>query len=438
MADYQDDENHYGSEGEEEHGNEPHRGGEGFGEEQPTNTCPICLEALSGRLSATSCGHVFHTYCLERWLQTNKNCPQCKGPVSKRYPTIRLFLGELLHTAPTNEDLTRDADAGLGVTNVSTDQLTALYDRAKEAEAKNVELVGQLQTVEEDRMQLIVATQRLTGEVSILQAKLRSAEQEKVLSTRDKEDMRAAKEAVEKRLESASRKIELLKHYEDLVMEKYSKADEHLAMDPSQLPLSLEQLRVTNAYLSREMRKIMDDMIKMRSNLNKAETRAKRATEAKESLEDELRSQEAVNKKQEDDIKAMRKTIERFQKKGHTAAEEDFIPSAQPRQQKPSEPEFYVHTSSRVGTGGMTFESSKENKPTQRPVALDPDMALMAKKTKPTTSGLLRMQPYQTKSQLSHNTINKGFNGMGGSHKVFSAKTQATISTKSSVFGPRR
>ena len=43
--------------------------------------CPTCLNPflLNCDISATLCGHVFHTDCIEKWLQMgNKTCPQCR------------------------------------------------------------------------------------------------------------------------------------------------------------------------------------------------------------------------------------------------------------------------------------------------------------------------------------------------------------------------
>ena len=52
--------------------------------------CPTCLNpfTLECDISATHCGHVFHTNCIRKWRQMGKKtCPQCR----ENCITIKLF-----------------------------------------------------------------------------------------------------------------------------------------------------------------------------------------------------------------------------------------------------------------------------------------------------------------------------------------------------------
>lgn len=89
----------------------------------PTATCSICFEGLltsppsnknntatnsnnnnignasndddeAGVVSATLCGHVFHTACVRQWVGVHKHCPQCRRPVDANSALVKLFLAE--------------------------------------------------------------------------------------------------------------------------------------------------------------------------------------------------------------------------------------------------------------------------------------------------------------------------------------------------------
>ena len=49
----------------------------------PSFTCSICLEECSSTLQQRilPCMHKFHVACIERWLDTQTTCPECRTPV---------------------------------------------------------------------------------------------------------------------------------------------------------------------------------------------------------------------------------------------------------------------------------------------------------------------------------------------------------------------
>uniref|UniRef100_T1IXP8 RING-type domain-containing protein n=1 Tax=Strigamia maritima TaxID=126957 RepID=T1IXP8_STRMM len=54
--------------------------------------CIICTEILGYKaVSATSCGHVYHEECLQKWLVRAGSCPQCRKPVSQTSLIRKLF-----------------------------------------------------------------------------------------------------------------------------------------------------------------------------------------------------------------------------------------------------------------------------------------------------------------------------------------------------------
>ena len=45
-------------------------------------------------VSATPCGHVFHTTCVAKWIDQHRHCPTCRQPVLSSSQLVKLFLAE--------------------------------------------------------------------------------------------------------------------------------------------------------------------------------------------------------------------------------------------------------------------------------------------------------------------------------------------------------
>ena len=45
--------------------------------------CSICLLPMNGDQRRTSCGHVFHSACLDRWLSQSSTCPLCRSDLPR-------------------------------------------------------------------------------------------------------------------------------------------------------------------------------------------------------------------------------------------------------------------------------------------------------------------------------------------------------------------
>ncbi len=42
-------------------------------------TCAVCLkEVMDGKVTPIPCGHVFHSDCVDLWLDMNHTCPTCR------------------------------------------------------------------------------------------------------------------------------------------------------------------------------------------------------------------------------------------------------------------------------------------------------------------------------------------------------------------------
>ncbi|XP_018020167.2 E3 ubiquitin-protein ligase TRAIP [Hyalella azteca] len=67
--------------------------------------CVICDEVFMPNIevSATPCGHIFHTTCVSQWFERSATCPQCR--FSGKMELLRLYFAE-----SKNENNQVDAD----------------------------------------------------------------------------------------------------------------------------------------------------------------------------------------------------------------------------------------------------------------------------------------------------------------------------------------
>ena len=54
--------------------------------------CAICIgNVILSDASILKCGHVFHRECLENWLDTKAQCPECRGQVDRNGYVRQIF-----------------------------------------------------------------------------------------------------------------------------------------------------------------------------------------------------------------------------------------------------------------------------------------------------------------------------------------------------------
>lgn len=48
--------------------------------------CPICLDDMETKdeVESTSCGHSYHSRCLQTWFSYNSHCPLCRTLINRR------------------------------------------------------------------------------------------------------------------------------------------------------------------------------------------------------------------------------------------------------------------------------------------------------------------------------------------------------------------
>ena len=49
------------------------------------NTCAICIENIVYGGTTTSCGHLYHNYCLRKWVVCGDGCPLCRSDMGESH-----------------------------------------------------------------------------------------------------------------------------------------------------------------------------------------------------------------------------------------------------------------------------------------------------------------------------------------------------------------
>ncbi|CAH8330265.1 unnamed protein product [Eruca vesicaria subsp. sativa] len=110
-------------------------------EEKQGLECAICLlefeeEHILLRL-LTTCYHVFHQECIDRWLESNKTCPVCRRNLDPTAPeNIRELIIEVMHenhekTSTSNEALLSRQSSNSGNNERKMESLPDKFSRSK-------------------------------------------------------------------------------------------------------------------------------------------------------------------------------------------------------------------------------------------------------------------------------------------------------------------
>ncbi len=65
--------------------------------------CPICHEINNKELFTTSCNHVFHKKCIDKWFKLKSTCPCCRTNL------LFLYMQVVSPNVTIRRYLTRDA-----------------------------------------------------------------------------------------------------------------------------------------------------------------------------------------------------------------------------------------------------------------------------------------------------------------------------------------
>jgi hypothetical protein len=60
-------------------------------------TCSVCLDHYvnGDTVKTLPCKHIYHGYCIDRWLQAHNTCPECRAEVEEGAAKVKELLRDL-------------------------------------------------------------------------------------------------------------------------------------------------------------------------------------------------------------------------------------------------------------------------------------------------------------------------------------------------------
>ncbi|XP_070561170.1 E3 ubiquitin-protein ligase TRAIP-like [Ptychodera flava] len=176
--------------------------------------CTICsdLYETSSNISVTTCGHVFHEHCLQRWTNQSKTCPQCRADCCQRNIIRRIYF-EISDDSPEDVDPSSLKNELDRVKAQLSQQKKEKSDLKKEKER----LYDQISSLESKIGDLMDRANKAESTNSVLRKQL------KILSLKQDDAERARKEARDLRI-----KLKRLERFEAVMTENTREVEEML------------------------------------------------------------------------------------------------------------------------------------------------------------------------------------------------------------------
>ncbi|XP_055688442.1 E3 ubiquitin-protein ligase TRAIP-like isoform X2 [Lutzomyia longipalpis] len=147
--------------------------------------CSICTESLRPNVdfSANSCGHSFHSQCIQQWIQRNPTCPQCRKVCTKKH-LCRLFLTMTEQQRMQQDDVMRQKEKELKDQKTQWAVLNQKYQNKVKAHEQTIHEVQILRSDKQKSSKIISNLEnRLTEVNSIIANNCQMKEEVRTLRT---------------------------------------------------------------------------------------------------------------------------------------------------------------------------------------------------------------------------------------------------------------
>ena len=181
--------------------------------------CSTCLDSLTleSGISATPCGHVFHTDCITKWIESGQNnCSQCRSGCQKKN-IVKLFFSQNELGLQQNEvidDISEENQTLLKQANDAKSRELETSRKVEKIQKEKFELKSLVKTHKNiehkfviDKQDMLEQIEKLKKEIIDLKSKLHKSTIIDEISEENQKLLKQANDAKSQELE-ASRKVE--------------------------------------------------------------------------------------------------------------------------------------------------------------------------------------------------------------------------------------
>ena len=140
-------------------------------------SCSICCEDINfvdQQISSTNCGHLFHYTCLQKWLDNNLTCPECRVKVDRNSFVKKIFANTHKKKAVVYKGV---SDESMSIFKDYDNQTTKLKERFVKRisflESRNLQLENDLKNCLKDKNRAKQNVLRLQSDVALARGQIK-------------------------------------------------------------------------------------------------------------------------------------------------------------------------------------------------------------------------------------------------------------------------
>ncbi|XP_068206987.1 E3 ubiquitin-protein ligase TRAIP-like isoform X2 [Palaemon carinicauda] len=262
-------------------------------------SCVICgdLCLSSDEVSATPCGHTFHSLCIIQWIERSKSCPQC------RHKTTEKSLVKLYFDSGGDDSVVEDPDTLQNMISNMKFQVRLKDAEVLKVSESNAELKKQNKGLREECKTLAKQIGDKESTNLALKSQLKFMEQYKSEAEKAKQDAKILRSQ--------------LHQYQNvgLIVSGTTKDVEDMLSSYSESSESVRSLATFCALLKKELNKSSEDKNRFRDEVSALRSKVKELKQMYSSVANSLSKTEQVNKLMQEDAISLEKENKSLKKK---------------------------------------------------------------------------------------------------------------------------